>query len=577
MKLKLPEHSFSVEHPGDLSHGDFSTNVAMVLGKSAKINPRELAKKILTELNATKPAVIEKIEIAGPGFINFFLTNDFFLKSVSDVVKIEKSGKIYGSNENFKGKKVLVEYTDPNPFKVFHIGHLMSNAIGESISRIIENSGAKVERANYQGDVGLHVAKAMWGILNLIKEKPADGAGITEQVEFIGRAYVLGAGKYEDDEKAKTEITDLNKKIFEKTDAKLNALYDWGRRVSLEHFEEIYAKLGTKFNHYFFESEIAESGVKIVEEFLEKGVFEKSDGAVVFKGENHGVHTRVFLNSQGLPTYEAKELGLNKKKYDLIKPDLSVIVTANEQSDYFKVLLKAISLIYPKIAEITKHVSHGMLRFASGKMGSRKGNVITGESLLNDVEEMVREKIAGRELSSEEKKKIAEQVSVGAIKYSILKQSSGSDIIYDFEKSISFEGDSGPYLQYSFVRAKSILAKAKVEGVVGAEKNGEDGGKGGAGGKGGEGEGISGEISVLEKILYRFPEVVDRAGREFEPHLISTYLVELAGAFNSYYAKNQIVNKDDPGSSYRVLLTEAFSTVLKNGLNLLGIPLPAKM
>jgi arginyl-tRNA synthetase len=338
-------------------------------------------------------------------------------------------------------------------------------------------------------------------------------------------------------------------------------LYKLGRKWSLQHFEEIYKKLGTKFDYYYLESEVSHDGIAIVEEFLEKGVFEKSEGAVVFKGEKHDpkLHTRVFINSQGIPTYEAKELGLNTKKWKKMRPDQSVIVTGNEVNDYFRVVLKALSLVEPEAAKVTEHVSHGMLRFAEGKMSSRKGNVITGESLLADVEKLVLTKLADREMDEEDKSEVAEIVSVAAIKYSILKQVASSDIIYDFDKSISFEGDSGPYILYTAVRAKSVLDKAKKEGIKPRLS---------------ENPPLPG---ALERHLLKFPEVVARSATEKAPHHIATYLIELSSMFNAWYANQTIVEKGDIESPYRVALTQAVRIVLENGAKLLGMKVPERM
>ena len=283
-----------LEHPADLSYGDYSTNVAMVLGKVNSRNPKELAQEIADKISENKS--IEKVEVAGAGFINFYLSQEFFTESIKEILK-EKDK--WGSNGSLKKQKIIVEYTDPNPFKEFHIGHLMSNAIGESISRLVEFSGVETKRANYQGDVGLHVAKAIWGLQH--------GGSTSVQPELLGKAYAEGAKAYEEDEKAKEEIKEINKKVYDKSDKSINEIYDDGRKVSLEHFEEIYKKLGTKFDEYFFESETSPIGKKLVEENVGK-VFEESDGAVIFKGEDFGLHTRVFINSEGLPTYEAKDL-----------------------------------------------------------------------------------------------------------------------------------------------------------------------------------------------------------------------------------------------------------------------------
>ncbi len=580
-ELKIEESKISkigLEHPEDISHGDYSSNIAMVLSKIVAQNPRELAEKIVAEILERKPAEIEKVEVAGPGFINFYLSNEFFKNKINEIIK---SGKKFGRNGKFKKQKTVVEYTDPNPFKEFHIGHLMSNTIGEAISRVLEENGAKVIRACYQGDVGLHVAKTLWGANKMIKDDSSvkkyffnGQVGDVKDLSIWGKAYALGATTYESDEIAKKEIIEINKKVYSGEDKELNKLYKIGRKFSLKEFEKIYKILGTKFDKYFFESETTPIGIKVVQNNIENGIFDRSEGAVIFKGENYGLHTRVFINGEGLPTYEAKDLGLTKLKYDRTKYDRSIIITANEQSDYFNVMLKALSLIYPELAEKTKHVSHGMLRLPEGKMSSRTGKVITAISLLDTIKQTITEKMINREMPEKEKSETAEKVAVGALKYSILKQVTGKDIIFDFDKSISFEGDSGPYLQYSYARAKSILRKAKSERVVFRVKSFKvhkvdpsqikiqfDGAS----------------INILERLLYRFPEVVERAGEEYSPHYISSYLIEISSAFNSFYGNNKIVDKTDLNSPYRVALTEAFSEVLKNGLTLLGISAPERM
>jgi arginyl-tRNA synthetase len=246
-------------------------------------------------------------------------------------------------------------------------------------------------------------------------------------------------------------------------------------------------------------------------------------------------------------------------KYDRIPYEKSIIITASEQNDYFKVMLKALEVLYPDLAKKTTHISHGMLRLPSGKMSSRTGKVITGESLLEDIRANVLEKMKEREMSLKEKNQIAEIVSVGALKFSVLKQVAGKDIIFDFDKSLSFEGDSGPYLQYSYVRAMSVGGKAVKSGITGDLSK------------------MPAETFELEKILSRFSEVVERAGKDLAPHYIVTYLLDLASTFNTFYANNKIVDKDDMYSPYKVVLTKVFAQIMKNGLNLLGIKVPNKM
>ena len=501
---------FVVERPRALQHGDYSTNAALV----AKVDPTALADKLKIE-------GVERIEVVGK-FINFFLSREEL------VPKEQKIPQLYA------GKKIMVEYTDPNPFKEFHIGHLMSNAIGEAIARLLEASGGQVVRANYQGDVGPHVAKAIWGKMQ-------------KSTASWGEAYTYGDSEYE---AHKEEIDEINKKIYDRSVTKINELYDAGRKESLDSFEKIYKTLGTKFDYYFFESETAPKGLVLVKAHPE--IFVESEGATVF----HGAHTRVFVTSRGLPTYETKDLGLLQLKKETVDIGESITVTANEQNDYFTVVLEAAKQI-PEIADIaqkTKHISHGMMRFADSKMSSRTGNVVTGESLLADLTKAAR----GRE-----------DVAVGAIKYTVLKSGSGKDIIFDPEKSLSLEGDSGPYLQYALVRARSLLRAAKEAGIDPNEWT-QDGRRSGP-----LGQVLPAPMVPLVRVLVHYCDVVERAAKEMEPHYVTTYLTELAAAFNSWYAQEKVIGGPHP--HYGVFLTQAVERTLAQGLNLLGIPTPEEM
>jgi arginyl-tRNA synthetase len=524
-----------LEPTADLLHGDYASGVALANAKQLGVNPRALAEKLVASLGSIEG--VSKVEIAGPGFINFTLD----AKYLTEMLEIGRThGEKWGSGSALKGQKVMVEYTDPNPFKEFHIGHLMSNAIGESIARLIEFAGAEVKRANWQGDVGPHVAKALWGKM----QKP--------ELSW-GAAYAYGAQEYE---KHKEEIDAINKKVYEKSDEGITRLYDEGRAESLAHFEEIYTILGTKFDYYFFEGTEGLAGVPIVEAGKEKGIFEESDGAVVFRGEKYGLHTRVFLTSKGLPTYEAKELGLNSAKFAK-EPSLdqSIIITANEQSDYFRVVLKAMEMVMPEIAHKTKHVPHGMMRFAEGKMSSRTGNVITGESLVNDLIDVA--KVRSAESRAEDKDALAKSVAVAAIKFQILKGGAGKDIVFNREQALSVEGDSGPYLQYTHARCHAIVEKADEAGVKGVFDPAQP-------------------ASDLARLIFRFYETVLRAQEELEPHHVANYLVAVASAFNSWYAKEHILD-GTPAAAHKVALTDITRLTLKNGLWLLGIPTPERV
>lgn len=518
--------------------GDYSSSVAMAYAKSLGKKPIELAEEIKSKLNLENI----KVEVAQPGFINFFFDKEYY----GDVVKKIIEDKNLGKTDIFSGQKVFFEHSQPNPFKAFHIGHLMGNCIGESVARIIRANGAEMQIASYHGDVGLHVAKAVWAL--------------KKGIDFDS-AYAEGHKVYEDNEESKKEILEINKKIYDESDNEISKLYEDGRQKSLEKFESLYERLDSHFDFHFYESESGEIGGELVRGNIGK-VFEKGDnGAVIFKGENFEpkTHTRVFLNSEGLPTYEAKELGLAQIKKDWFAYDKSITVTANEQDSFFKVVEVAIGEVFPELKGKLKHLSHGMLKLPSGKMSSRTGTIISAEDLIEQVKEKVLEKMKDSEVSENEKSEIAEQISLGAIKYSILRQAIGGDIIFDFDKSISFEGDSGPYLQYSSVRARSLVKKA--DGVVNSSyKLPKDW-----------------STTNLERLLERFPGAIEKAGREYAPHHLATYLVELSSEFNSFYASHKIIDEGDNTSAYRIAITTAFYFVMMKGLDLLAIQVPEKM
>lgn len=548
-ELGLSGAVFSVEHPTELSHGDYATNVAMAVANSAGQNPRELADKITEKLEG-QIEYVDKIDVAGPGFINFHLSRDFFIQ---EIARITKEGDKWGHSDNWKDKVVLVEYTDPNPFKEFHIGHLFTNAVGESIARLFMAQGADVRRVNYQGDVGLHVACAIYGMMKL---------GLSSNDEFtpmqLGKAYALGATANKEDGDAKVEIKRINKAVYERSDEEVNALYDKGRQVSLDYFETIYQMVDTKFDHYFFESEAAPYGKELVLSHPE--VFPESEGARVFKGEEYGLHSRVFLNSQGLPTYEAKELALAKLKDDYVRYDYSVISTAKEINEYFKVLLKAMSFVHPELAEKTEHIGHGMVRLSTGKMSSRTGDVIPAKDFIDEIKEAATEKMK-ESVKSDANEELARDIAIGAIKYATLKGSIYQDTVFNKEQALSFEGASGPYLQYTHARINSVLEKAREAGVSTEVKA----------------ENVPPEAYEVEKILYRFPEVVEEAFEAREPHQVATFITELASSFNSFYANEKIADSSDNHAPYKCLLASAVKQTIKNGLWLLAIKAPERM
>ena len=552
-ELGIDEVDFVVEHPNEFSHGDYACNVAMVAAKQLGKNPRELAEAILTKLEG-QIEYVEKIEIAGPGFINFHLSRDFF---VEEIARVNTLGADWGKNDTWKDKVVIIEYTDPNPFKELHIGHLVPNALGESLARLFMFAGADTKRVTFQGDVGMHVAKAIYGL-----QKNGNTVEEGFDAKTLGTGYATGATAFEEDEDIAAEIKALNKTIYERSDKEVNKLYDYGKQVSLEYFDAAYEILGTKFDHNFFESVTGSVGLELVKSHI-GDIFEESDGAVIFKGEEYGLHTRVFINKEGLPTYETKDVGLIQCKEDWSKEvtgkpfDLTITVTGTEQQEYFKVTTKASELIQPELAGKVELVANGMLRLAEGKMSSRTGQVVPALSLLDEIKEEALSRMT--ESGVEHPEEVASDVAVAALKYTILKIAAGKDIVFDFKKSVSFEGDSGPYLQYTNARINSVLKKAAEAGVEPSIQHAPE------------------TPYEIEKTLYRFEEVVLEALTERAPHQVITYITELAGAFNSFYAQEKIADPSDEFAPYKAAVAQAVGQTLQNGLFVLGIEAPEKM
>lgn len=528
----------------DEQFGDYATNIALQLSKQIGKNPREIAEDLAVKIRENLAETVADVSVAGPGFLNIKLSDETLLEALKAEPK-----------KGWAGKNVVTEYSDPNPFKVLHVGHLYTSIVGNAISNLFEATGATVHRTNFGGDVGLHVGKTMWAILQSLEgEEPEKLASIpeAERSEWMAKAYVRGTQAYEGDAAAKQEIIELNKRVYQlhadnDHDSPFAQIYWTCRQWSYDYFDAFYARIHTPFEKYYPESAVAPLGLQTVREQLAKGVYKESDGAVVFEGEPYGLHTRVFINSHGLPTYEAKDTGLIMQKWADYHFDKSVVITGNDITEYMKVVLKSIEQFEPDLVARSKHVPHGNVKLAGGvKMSSRLGNFLRAVDVLDMVAE------AGRELGSQEN----DDTVLGAIKYAFLKQRIGPDIIFDPQESVAIEGNSGPYLQYAHARARSILAKAseqKTGELAGLENH---------------------ERSLLRKIT-EYSEAVERATAELMPHHICTYLYELAQKFNQFYEHNRVIG--DEREAVRLQLVTHYADTLKNGLNLLGITAPDRM
>ena len=578
-----------VEAPKETG-ADFATNLAMGLVKSLKRNPMEVAEEIrarVLELDEQEKSISE-IEIARPGFINIKLSDGFYSQELE---KYQKDFLKNISQDEYLNKTVICEFSDPNPFKILHVGHLYTSMVGDAISRIVEFAGGNVIRANFGGDVGLHVAKNMYALLKH-KDEISDLMTVSEKTELLSKTYVEGSTAYEEDEEAKKKIIEINKKVYEIAEAgesvitdleeliedgksaqenldelELAKIYYWGRKASYQYFEDFYKRIGVKFDRYYPESTVVAKGLEMVTKWLSDGVYEESDGAVVFKGEKYGLHTRVFINKNGLPTYEAKDIGLIFTKWEDYHFDKSIIITGNDIIDYMKVVLKSVEQYAPELPERTLHLTHGQVKLPGReKMSSRKGNflkavdvidLISGE-LMKVQEEVSRNK--GEGMSSG----VDPKILFGAIRYAFLKYKVGGDIIFDVKESVSMTGNSGPYLQYSAVRAQKVLGKILESQVEKVNKKVEQ--------KDWILEGL--ERNLIKKIM-QYKKVLDEVVDELSPSKLCTYLYEIAQDFSRFYENVQVVGSEFEVERGAIVL--AYLKILTHGLSILGIEIPEKM
>ncbi|HLD01905.1 MAG TPA: arginine--tRNA ligase [Patescibacteria group bacterium] len=599
-----------VEPPTSLMHGDYTTNVAMVLAKVLKQSPMQIAETIKTKLLEKKEIqdTFSQISVAVPGFLNFYLKQSVLMGSLG----LEKSSETQPIPQK-EQKKIMIEYAHPNTHKEMHIGHMRTLITGEALARLLEATGNTVFRANYQGDIGPHVAKAIFGIQRIMEQEDLSLDEIRtwskkDKAHFLGRGYVAGTNAYEENQ---DKIDTINKELYQKRSENYSSgeakngvekfstssnnmwsLYQETRQWSLDYYDEFYTRFYTKFDRLFFESEMAEPGKKIVEAHL-GSVFTQDNGAVIFPGEKYKLHTRVFITQAGNPTYEGKEMGNAFAEHNAFAFDQKIHVVGSEQAGYFQVVFKALELIDPeKFLGKQHHVSMGMVQFADRKMSSRTGDILTVDFLLDQVKSRVdklmeegkvrtsasssqtsplfaKQKDPLLEGEGKDEENLIEEIVIGAVKYSVLKVSTGQDVAFDIEKSLSLDGDSGPYLQYTYARTRSVLGKwqmanGKIESLDHTPLA--------------ISHSLVPEELVLLRILHQFSDVVVKAADKLSPHLLCMYLFDLAKAFNLFYQKVPILKADAKEQQmFRLSLTEAVGKTMHQGLHLLGITAPERM
>ena len=527
--------------------GDFQTNFAMMNSKIIGGNPRKIAEEIVNEIG-TCNHLIEKLEIAGPGFINIFLKDEYLGEYVSKMT----TEKFEYTELNTKGD-VIIDYSSPNIAKRMHIGHLRSTIIGDAVKRLYNFLGYHTVADNHIGDWGTQFGKLIIGYRKWLDKEAYE----KNPIEELERVYVEFSKESEND----PSLDDLAREELKKLqdgDKENYALWQEFIKVSLDEYNKLYNRMGITFDTYYGESFYHNMMPAVLDELVEKCLAVEDQGAkVVFFDEKDNLHPCIVQKKDGAFLYSTSDIAtvkFRKENYDINR---LIYLTDERQQDHFKQFFKITEMLGWDIEKI--HIWFGIMRFADGVFSTRKGNVIRLEQLLDEGKKRALEVIEEKNpsLSDEEKNNIAEVVGVGAIKYADLSQNRQSPIIFEWDKVLSFEGNTAPYLQYSYARIQSIKKKAEEMGKVITSDT---------------------KIVIKDKIernlvtfLTLFPTMVLKAGETYKPNLLTDYLFDLAKKFNTFYNACPILNQEDEVLLSRLLIADRTAEILRQGLDLLGI------
>lgn len=545
-KLSEKEIENLLEVPPSPELGDFAFP-CFSLSKKLKKPPSEIAQDLSKQLS--KPGVLEKVEAKGP-YINFFLDKKQLAEDILSVILKEKDR--YGSQKT-SSEKVMVEFSQPNTHKAFHVGHVLGTCRGESISRILESTGNKVIRANYSGDTGMHIAKWLWCYQNFhSKEK------LRDDEEWIASIYVDAVKRLADNNPAQNQVEKINRKLESREDKKLNELWEKTKKASINAWKEIYKDLNTRFDIHYFESEVEQPAKDLAKKLVEKGIAEISDGATIVDLKKYNLHIFLLLRKDGTVLYGGKDLALAERKFKDYNLDKSYYILGREQDLYLQQVFKTLELMNSKAAGKGIYLPHSEVRLPTGKMSSRTGENILYSGFKKELVDYAKSELKKRQkLSEKELDERALKIALATIKYTMLKQDSNKNIIFNKKEAMSSEGNTGPYLLYAYARAKSILRKANYKKAKFKIPE------------------LSAEEKQLILQLSKFPEVVQSSARNLSPHTIANYSYQLAQNFNEFYHKTKILNSKN--EKFGLALVDTFSQALKNSLNLLGIEVLEQM
>jgi len=548
---RIKKEKIVLEKPKDHKFGDLAFP-CFVLSKKLKKSPDAIAKDLAVKI---KPSgLIAKIEPKG-GYLNFFANWDMIGQEV--VSHILKEGENFGKGEKRK-ENAMVEYCHFNTHKAVHIGHIRTACLGESLSRVLEFSGHKVSRVNYQGDIGPHVARCIWGFLRIHGgREPKEERG-----KWLGKVYAEASKRLKDNEELAKEVDEINKKIYA-GDPKISEIWEKTRKWSLDYFDKIYESFGITFDRLYFESEVEKLGTEISKNLLKKKIAKESEDAIMMNLEKYGLGIFLLVKSDGTPLYSAKDLGLADLKLKEYKINKSIHVVGSEQKLYFQQLFKTFELMKSPLANKSYHLCYELVNLPTGKMASREGEVILYEDVLDELIKHAKEETKKRNPKMEKNtlESISKHIALASLKYDMIKMSPTKTIIFDWRQALDFEGNAAPYLQYTFARSSSILRKAKVKKI----KNFD--------------------MSLLKhpiereliKMISEFPEAVQNASNDLRPHYIANFCYNLSTKFNEFYQFIPVIHARLGLKIHRLALVKAVSIVLKNALNLLGIEAPERM
>lgn len=546
-KLSEKEISTLLAVPPSEDLGDFAFP-CFVLSKKLKKNPSEIAQDLSKKI---KSKSFEKVEPNGP-YLNFFLDRSELASKV--LTKILKEKEKYGSLTN--KQKTVIEFPSPNTNKPLHLGHFRNIALGQSVSNILEFSGHNVIQVNLNNDRGVHICKSMVAYDNFGNGDSPKKSKLKSD-HFIGKYYV----KFSQESKKNKDLEKQAQEClvkWENEDKSTRTLWEKMNDWALSGFDETYKKLGLNFKKVYFESEIYKSGKEIINKALkDKMAKKKKDGAIFMDLEKYGLGEKVLVRSDGTSIYITQDIYLAKKKQEDFKFDSSIYVSAREQDYHFKTLFKILDLLKYPWAKNLKHLSYGMVNLESGRMKSREGNVVDIDDLLESMENLAKENLEKREkISTTEMKKRSRAIALSAIRYYLLKVDRTKDLVFKPEESLQFEGNTGPYLLYTYARSKSILAKSKKKKSIKVKEISDS------------------EKSLISKLSI-FPEITKSAYENLAPNLLANYAFELSKDFNEFYHSEKVIGSEN--ESFKLALIESFSLVLKKSLNLLEIDVLEKM